>query len=721
MPLTASQSGLEVVKGLFTDDYRSTSNSQRGRTHSNTTSVIDPSALQYASKFSNSNNNVTVSATIAGHANVSGPTNSTVAFPQGALQQLQSHHHNSTSTHAPSNSSTTTTFYSGVKLAPPVLSASVEQLGRRASDQKIWYTIQVYPCDLTIITPVVQATVSSSNAAATGGSGGTGVTSIPRKPYKIYRRYEDVADFADQLEEEFTGKVVFPSTMIGLHQGSKDSNAAASIATSTSGGVISSSGYCINGNVPGLGSMACTEKGMLDGGVSATSIGSNNNNNNTNTNTNQCNSSSASSTSTITVSLPRLKSRLVLFVTKAVCLQRKEELDRYLQELFILGPVIAQSRLVAEFFGIWKTDMEVHLSQEDRDPLALHSVAAVTAVFDSEIRDKDKDGNMDHNHQEEHDDAPEAKNGGDAAGSEEDEVLRDGRTTSAGFPVSKTTMMDSSSALRALSPSPLPPSIPSNNASFALEAEALLTYKSSSSMIDATFPFTITQLSSTAASMKNMNSTYLASPSLSPSPSAYESQDIGWTPSLSTLLPLASQTGDDVDAEMASPIEPTAPAPFELAHLDPITDGYESGGAGIETEMISDLTTRTIKKFKSLRRAHTSSHSRQQQQQQDPNGQEDARPGPPVRSSSISEPSGGGTTTVPSTSSKTKIMKRSKTIVFRPEVTMQPLSSKNVIPPWNRIPSFANSNNTGAAPISPISPTSPYVHVVYSFDTQHCR
>ncbi|KAG0033932.1 hypothetical protein BGZ81_006752 [Podila clonocystis] len=54
----------------------------------------------------------------------------------------------------------------------------------------------------------------------------------------------------------------------------------------------------------------------------------------------------------------------------------------------------------------------------------------------------------------------------------------------------------------------------------------------------------------------------------------------------------------------------------------------------------------------------------------------------------------------PISSAKPKIMKRAKTIVFRPEVTMQPLSSKNVIPPWNRIPSTM-------APISPVSPTSP--------------
>ncbi|KAF9139217.1 hypothetical protein BGX30_008235 [Mortierella sp. GBA39] len=354
------------------------------------TSVIGPSALQYASKFSNSNNNVIVTSTITGLSNVSGPSNSTVVLPQGGLH-LQSHHHNNTITHASSNSSTTTTFYSGVKLAPPVLSASVEQLERRASDQKVWYTIQVCPCDLTIITPASTSASTSassstgpemgtSSGGCSGGSGGT-VTSIPRKPYKIYRRYEDVADFADQLEEEFTGRMVAPSAGIGLQHDAKDYPNAASTATSTSGGGFGSSSYCVNGNMPGSGSIAFTEKGMMDGGASAT---------NTNNNT---------------VTLPRLKSRLVLFVTKAVCLQRKEELDRYLQELFILGPIIAHSRLVAEFFGIWKTDMEVHLSQEDRDPLALHSVAAITTVFDNE-----KDSSMDLEHESE-----KAENGEDAA------------------------------------------------------------------------------------------------------------------------------------------------------------------------------------------------------------------------------------------------------------------------------------------------------------------
>ncbi|KAG0038477.1 hypothetical protein BGZ82_000096 [Podila clonocystis] len=56
------------------------------------------------------------------------------------------------------------------------------------------------------------------------------------------------------------------------------------------------------------------------------------------------------------------------------CTQRKESLNRYLTELFAYSPVVTQSRLVAEFFGIWKTDLEFRLNHRDDDPLALHSL-----------------------------------------------------------------------------------------------------------------------------------------------------------------------------------------------------------------------------------------------------------------------------------------------------------------------------------------------------------
>ncbi|KAF9314484.1 hypothetical protein BG003_004139 [Podila horticola] len=56
------------------------------------------------------------------------------------------------------------------------------------------------------------------------------------------------------------------------------------------------------------------------------------------------------------------------------CTQRKEGLNKYLTELFSYSPVVTQSRLVAEFFGIWKTDLELRLNHRDGDPLALHSL-----------------------------------------------------------------------------------------------------------------------------------------------------------------------------------------------------------------------------------------------------------------------------------------------------------------------------------------------------------
>lgn len=56
------------------------------------------------------------------------------------------------------------------------------------------------------------------------------------------------------------------------------------------------------------------------------------------------------------------------------CTQRKESLNRYLTELFSYSAVVTQSRLAAEFFGIWKTDLEFRISHHDKDPLALHSL-----------------------------------------------------------------------------------------------------------------------------------------------------------------------------------------------------------------------------------------------------------------------------------------------------------------------------------------------------------
>ena len=114
--------------------------------------------------------------------------------------------------------STNTTFYSGVNLAPPIASATVLSIERGAVDHRVWYTIQVNPCNFNITSPAMgvatasaKITIGSSSNSAGGGAADDiaqctltklARTCIPLKPYKIYRRYDDLADFADQLREE---------------------------------------------------------------------------------------------------------------------------------------------------------------------------------------------------------------------------------------------------------------------------------------------------------------------------------------------------------------------------------------------------------------------------------------------------------------------------------------------------------------------------------------
>lgn len=218
---------------------------QRFRTNSNS-----GNHSQYASKFSSSNSNIILQTRPTNQEQLyqtvpatTGVMPTTVSFvPMGASLQQSTDQYSMTteasnrnmsaaSSPIPSSvgylqapSSTTTTFYSGVKLAPPVHSASVieypqmdhaplpqqqqqQQLHQHVKglDLKTWYTIQVQPCNLI---------VPSSSSTSSGGNGGTtkssSVTSIRRKPYRIYRRYEDMVDFADQLEEEFPGLMVAP-------------------------------------------------------------------------------------------------------------------------------------------------------------------------------------------------------------------------------------------------------------------------------------------------------------------------------------------------------------------------------------------------------------------------------------------------------------------------------------------------------------------------------
>ncbi|KAF9387199.1 hypothetical protein CPC16_007174 [Podila verticillata] len=587
------------------------SSSQRDRTHSNSSNTnihVAELAPHYASKFSTSN----VVITNTPHSSMSlGVTNGMSGVV--ASSSIVS-------------SSTTTTFYSGVKLAPPVQSASVEKLERRSNDQKVWYTIQVFPCHLVI-----------------PGNGGT----IPRKPYRIYRRYEDVTDFADQLEEEFPALIPrvtspgAPSSSFAM----EDAQESALCSVSGSASILSSasvspsplyqtSAAMTNSNHnnhsastyhdPSDSTAAFTDKGVaslvhvhvpctLTPGCATTP--------------------NAPTTAAPSKTLPRLKSRLVLYVTKAACVQRKDELDRYLKDLFALGPIIAQSRLVAEFFGIWKTDMEMHLSHENRDPLALHTGASLSSPISASLS---PDATLAPPLPDLHHGTPEP-----FSPSSPSDILMHHSFNNDTVPTDDTTMdFASPSAPKYISPS-LPPS------------------------------------------------THLASPSLSPSPNP--------EPLRVLIAPIVEDLGHVSDVEMASP---TKPSPSQRE----IVDGHESE-TGIEIEpntaATSDsVTTRTIRKFRSLRRPSATPINQQRPTESEALAQDGKQSTP--KTHQVSETPAVTSATVPTQvpNTKPKIMKRAKTIVFRPEVTMQPLSSKHVIPPWNRIPSTM-------APISPVSPTSP--------------
>jgi len=212
---------------------------QRGRTNSNS-----GNHSQYASKFSSSNSNIIHQQSPMGgrgqqHRTTTGVASAIATLAHvGASSLGMNPSHLSTTADSTSasgvfsstghhSSSTTTTFYSGVKLAPPVLSASViayplmeqqHQHNTKGLDSKTWYTIQVQPCDLIL----PSATSTTTGATSKGALDTQSSTSIRRKPYRIYRRYEDVVDFADQLEEEFP-------ELIAPHQSSATMSSAINV------------------------------------------------------------------------------------------------------------------------------------------------------------------------------------------------------------------------------------------------------------------------------------------------------------------------------------------------------------------------------------------------------------------------------------------------------------------------------------------------------------
>ncbi|KAG0339375.1 hypothetical protein BG004_006834, partial [Podila humilis] len=359
--------------------------------------------------------------------------------------------------------------------------------------------------------------------------------------------------------------------------------------------------------------------------------------------------------------LPRLKSRPVLFVTKAVCVQRKDELDRYLHDLFALGPAIAQSRLVAEFFGIWKTDMEVHLRHENRDPLALHvegagtgggteepslvSPISASCSFSSSSTPSPTDPTITPHLPEEQQHHQQQQN--------QPELQREQHLHH------RHSYIPLHGTLEAFSPSAPPDMI-----SHAPVPDNVFT-PSTDTGVDCGLPVEAAHLSSPSCS-----------PASNPEPLRLATYDLG----------------HESDVEMASPTDPSPHLPM-MPELKIMADGDSNAIVG--ALHVESVTTRTIKKFKSLRRpSATQLEQRQttlddstQDRPQNMNAKATASSTPAMQVQIFAN-------------TKPKIMKRAKTIVFRPEVTVQPLSSKNVIPPWNRIPS-------AMGPISPVSPTSP--------------
>ncbi|KAF9354190.1 hypothetical protein BGX34_011164 [Mortierella sp. NVP85] len=369
------------------------------------------------------------------------------------------------------------------------------------------------------------------------------------------------------------------------------------------------------------------------------------------------------------ISLPRLKSSgLVLFMTKTVCLQRKSDLDRYLQELFssnalghgLLGPIIAHSRLVAEFFGIWKTDMEAHLRQEDCDPLALHSVAIPPST-----------------------------------------------PSTTGTSANRTSTSVDITAGTAV------PILP-------------LSVSHEEQLKEDRYAENRTQL---RASPRSMGRT--AESTAQPVGSTAQSQQQRHCP------PVIRSPMNILDSDMASPTKVSNCAVIQDDVIHPLATTTASVAAShqerktvpsAEEDPAVDITVRTIKKFKSLPRIQTpglsGTHPQHRHQQQDAKIQHEAQalegPSPasdvatlesitPQLRPVVTASSHGQAPSLQAGLPMSKLTRRSKTTVSRPEVAMQPLSSKNVIPPWNRIPAVAgiSTGNLGISTSSPTSPRSP--------------
>ncbi|KAG0168210.1 hypothetical protein DFQ28_005194 [Apophysomyces sp. BC1034] len=65
--------------------------------------------------------------------------------------------------------------------------------------------------------------------------------------------------------------------------------------------------------------------------------------------------------------LPKIKGRLNILPNKHIHVQRRAELDRFIQAFFVLSPSITKSLIAQEFFGLQKADTEQQVLRDNHD------------------------------------------------------------------------------------------------------------------------------------------------------------------------------------------------------------------------------------------------------------------------------------------------------------------------------------------------------------------
>ncbi|RUS14085.1 hypothetical protein BC937DRAFT_94360 [Endogone sp. FLAS-F59071] len=206
---------------------------------------------------------------------------------------------------------------SGVKLAPPIFTASVISFEKRTSDNKVWYTIEVVP----------KADIITSRSGVKHP--------VNRSPYGIFRRHEDFCEFAQRLNNKF------PRIYQSSHHEKGDLHV-----------------YSESISVP-------SRSTLLSKSLSAPQLY-------TQTAAGVQTDQDSSESDSI-VSLPKIKPlRWTLFRGNRAAFANKRNLfNRFVKALFQLPEIITNSPVVVEFFGIWKEDVDYKLARNMNDPVAL--------------------------------------------------------------------------------------------------------------------------------------------------------------------------------------------------------------------------------------------------------------------------------------------------------------------------------------------------------------